>query len=101
MLYRHDLPLWLGGLYLLMSLLTFISYARDKRAAERGQWRTSEIMLQLQALLCGWPGALLARQWLRHKSSKVSFSLVLWLMVLLNLAGLIAIVVQYFPIPLN
>ncbi|MGI2259274.1 DUF1294 domain-containing protein [Shewanella sp. GXUN23E] len=83
------MPDWLLGAYLLMSVITFISYARDKSAALKGRWRISELSLQLQALLCGWPGALLARHCLRHKSSKTRFSLVLYLMLLLNIALLI------------
>lgn len=84
-------PDWLAGIYLLLSLFTFISYARDKSAAKLGHWRLSEMSLQLQALIGGWPGALVARHWLRHKSSKTSFSIVLYLMVLLNICGLLAI----------
>ncbi|MCL1039368.1 DUF1294 domain-containing protein [Shewanella submarina] len=86
------LPDWVVGLYLLMSLFTFISYARDKSAAKLGHWRLSEMSLQLQALIGGWPGALIARHWLRHKSSKTSFSVVLYLMALINVCGLVGLV---------
>ena len=37
------------------------------------------------ALLGGWPGALLAQGWLRHKAVKTSFLATYWLTVLLNL----------------
>ena len=85
------LPDWVAGIYLLMSLFTFISYARDKSAAKLGHWRLSEMSLQLQALIGGWPGALMARHWLRHKSRKRAFSAVLYLMILLNICGLLAL----------
>jgi uncharacterized membrane protein YsdA (DUF1294 family) len=42
------------------------------------------------ALACGWPGALLAQQWLRHKSAKQEFRAVFWVTVVLNVAGLVA-----------
>ena len=86
---------WLGKLhyfvlagYAGLSLLTFIVYASDKQKAKNGRWRTPEATLQLMALIGGWPGALLAQHWLRHKSKKRPFLFVFWLMVLLNLAAL-------------
>lgn len=70
--------------YVFASLLTFIMYAKDKSAAKNGSWRTPESTLHLLALLCGWPGALIAQQTLRHKSKKESFRFVFWTTVLLN-----------------
>jgi len=40
------------------------------------------------ALLGGWPGALVAQNRLRHKSSKMSFLVVFWATVLLNCVAL-------------
>ena len=57
-------------LILLMSLLTLVVYAWDKRQAIRGGWRVPEARLHLLELCGGWPGALVARQWLRHKTQK-------------------------------
>lgn len=82
------LPRWVGGLYVAASLVSFVAYALDKSAAERGAWRTPESTLHGLALLGGWPGALLAQQWLRHKSSKQDFRRVFWATVMLNVAAL-------------
>lgn len=79
--------IWLA--YPLMSAMTFMAYWRDKEAAQQGSWRTSEKTLQTLALACGWPGAVLAQQWLRHKSSKASFQAIFWLVVVLNVAGVL------------
>ena len=84
-------PLWLGGVYLGLSLITFAVYALDKSAAERGQWRTPEKMLHLLALAGGWPGALLAQQFLRHKSVKPAFRVVFWLTVGVNVMAFIGV----------
>jgi len=84
-----DLLPWLAALYALASVACFIAYAIDKRAAIRQQQRTPERTLLLLGLAGGWPGALLAQQWLRHKSSKTSFLAWFWLTVVLNLAALI------------
>ena len=79
-----DVPSWVFSLYAVMSLLTFFAYWKDKAAAQAGRWRTPESTLHVLALMGGWPGALLAQQWLRHKSSKRAFRTVLGLMVLVN-----------------
>lgn len=80
-------PLLLAVIFLLFSLLAYGAYAKDKAAAIKGQWRVSENTLHLLSLLCGWPGAILAQQRLRHKTQKRSFLSVFWLTLLLNLGA--------------
>ena len=82
------LPPMLLGLYAVVSLVAFAAYALDKSAAQGGHRRTPENTLHLLALLGGWPGALVAQNRLRHKSSKVSFLAVFWATVLLNCVAL-------------
>jgi uncharacterized membrane protein YsdA (DUF1294 family)/cold shock CspA family protein len=77
------------GLYVIASFATFLWYAKDKAAAQNGNWRTPESTLHLMSLLGGWPGALIAQQKLRHKSKKQSFRIVFWITVLLNCGGFI------------
>ena len=84
-------PLWVAGLYLLLSIATFIAYAADKSAAASGSWRTPESTLHMLALAGGWPGALLAQQFLRHKTTKQEFRQVFWGTVLLNWVGLVVL----------
>lgn len=84
-------PLWIAAIYVGMSLLTFIAYAVDKAAAQAQRWRTKESTLHLLALACGWPGALLAQQWLRHKSTKQAFRSVFWATVVLNVVGMVVL----------
>ena len=66
-------PITVAFVYLAASVFTFLGYAYDKSAAERRAWRTSEGTLHALALAGGWPGALLAQQYLRHKSAKAEF----------------------------
>ncbi|UPQ89699.1 DUF1294 domain-containing protein [Vibrio sinaloensis] len=75
--------------YLLMSVFTYLMFAWDKQAAQSGRWRTSENTLHMLSLLGGWPGALLAQFQLRHKSSKQPFKLILWITIILNVAGFV------------
>lgn len=71
-------------LYYVSSIITYGCYARDKKAAERGDWRTSESKLQLMSLIGGWPGALIAQMRLRHKTRKPSFLVQYWFNVIVN-----------------
>lgn len=77
-------PRWVLPGYAVLSLATFCAYWQDKRAAQAGHWRTPESTLHALALLGGWPGAIVAQQWLRHKSRKVDFLGRFWLTVLGN-----------------
>ncbi|MDA8454862.1 cold shock and DUF1294 domain-containing protein [Acidovorax sp. GBBC 3334] len=81
-------PLWMFGLYAVMSGVSFLAYAVDKASAMNGGWRTRESTLHLLALAGGWPGALLAQQFLRHKSAKAEFRAVFWVTVVVNAAAL-------------
>jgi uncharacterized membrane protein YsdA (DUF1294 family) len=78
-----------GAAYLAMSAICFCSYALDKSAARRGERRTPESRLLVLGLLGGWPGAVLAQQWLRHKTVKQPFRQLFWCSVAVNLAGFV------------
>jgi uncharacterized membrane protein YsdA (DUF1294 family) len=82
-LHRRGLAVPWGAAYgLVLSGITYWTYARDKRRAQEGEWRVSEARLHLLELLGGWPGAWLAQRRLRHKSAKGGYLLVFWLIVL-------------------
>ena len=76
--------------YMALSLLTLLVYAFDKSAAVSGRWRMSEKALHLFSVAGGWPGALLAQQLLRHKTSKQSFISIFWLTVVINIGAFVA-----------
>ncbi len=75
---------WIGALYAVASLITFLVYARDKAAARAGRWRIQESTLHLLAVIGGWPGAILAQRLLHHKNRKTSFQSVFWATVAVN-----------------
>lgn len=86
------LPAWVMGGYGLMSLVCFVVYGQDKSAAQvEGRRRVPESTLLMLGLLGGWPGAIVAQQLLRHKSSKASFRARFWLSVLGNVVGFVAL----------
>jgi uncharacterized membrane protein YsdA (DUF1294 family)/cold shock CspA family protein len=84
LVWAGKLPAFVFGLYLALSTAAFIAYSVDKSAARNHQWRTQESTLHLLGLLGGWPGALVARQVLRHKSKKESFRAAFRLTVVVN-----------------
>ncbi|MEO6115544.1 MAG: DUF1294 domain-containing protein [Pseudolysinimonas sp.] len=81
---RWQVPWTIAGIYVVLSILTFVLYAADKRAAQKGRWRTPENTLLLIGLVGGWPGAAIAQQALRHKTKKLSFRRFFWSTVILN-----------------
>lgn len=82
--FTAGMPIQVLYVYLAVSIITFIVYAFDKSAAQKGAWRKPESTLHALALIGGWPGAMIAQQTLRHKSSKRSFRVVFWVTVILN-----------------
>jgi uncharacterized membrane protein YsdA (DUF1294 family) len=66
---------------LALSGFTFLAYRKDKRRAEAGEWRIPESTLHFVGLIGGWPGAYLAQRTFRHKTSKTSFQVVFWIIV--------------------
>ncbi|MFP3342438.1 DUF1294 domain-containing protein [Halomonas sp. SIMBA_159] len=86
-----EIPTYISYLlawYVAVSVITYATYAWDKRAAIKKRQRVSEKMLHWLALVGGWPGAWCAQQQLRHKTQKTSFRRVYCVTVLLNIAAL-------------
>lgn len=81
----HRVPPYVPITYVLLGVITFFTYWKDKRAALRGGWRTPESTLHVLSLIGGWPGALVAQRVFRHKSVKGSFRVMFWASMILNL----------------
>ena len=74
---------WVAAYVAVLNLLTYWTYAWDKRRAKNDEWRIPEARLHFLELLGGWPGAFLAQRRLRHKCSKTSYQFTFWLIVFL------------------
>jgi uncharacterized membrane protein YsdA (DUF1294 family) len=81
-----SVPLVVAAWYGLASMACFVMYGLDKAAAGKGRRRTAERTLLLVGLAGGWPGAVVARQVFRHKSSKAAYQLPFWASAALNVA---------------
>jgi len=78
-------PLWVPAVYLTTSAGCFVLYAADKSAAIGGRWRIAERSLLALGFAGGWPGAIVAQQTFRHKTTKASFRSIFWASVVSNI----------------
>ena len=83
-----EVPALLLLAYAVLSGVALVMYRADKVAAQRGTWRTPEANLHAVALLGGWPGALVARPFFRHKTTKEPFRSIFWCTVVANCLAL-------------
>lgn len=77
---------WIILIYVAASFLAYYFYWDDKRRAKQNEWRIPEANLHFWALVGGWPGAFIAQQQFRHKTKKLSFLWVFWLIVIAHQA---------------
>ena len=79
-------------LYLVLTILAspicFMAYWIDRRRAAKDLPRVSWQMLQLPAMLGGWPGAVLGRSVCRREGDSFLFRVMLWLIIALHLAAM-------------
>ena len=72
----------IAGVYLIMSVIAFICYGRDKRLAKEKKWRTPEKVLLSLGFFGGSIGALAGMQIFRHKTKH-------WYFWAVNITGLL------------
>jgi len=70
-----------AAIYVVINIIAYLAYGRDKRKAENGAWRTPEKTLIIAAFL-GPFGAYAGMQTFRHKTQKLKFKLVPFFLVL-------------------
>lgn len=85
------LPMWM----IVVSVLAWLNYRSDKKAAEAGAWRVSETMLHTLELFGGWPGAFLAQRRYRHKTKKASYQAIFQSIVFLYQLAALDIVLDH------
>ena len=81
-------PAWVGLLYIIGGIASWLFYQADKRAAEKRAWRAPERTLHLADLAFGIIGGLLAQHVLRHKTYKPGFVMVTALITALHVLTL-------------
>ncbi len=78
-----------------MSVAAWLLYRHDKDRAATGKWRTTETELHGLELFGGWPGAFLAQRKFRHKTRKVSYQAIFWLIVFLYQLAALDMVMEH------
>ena len=74
------------GLVAVTSCACFIAYGLDKRRAAIGGRRVPERTLHVLSFLGGWPGAWLGQRQFRHKTRKLHFRILFWVVVVAHVA---------------
>jgi uncharacterized membrane protein YsdA (DUF1294 family) len=74
--------------YVVLNVLAFVLFARDKAQARAGGWRIPERTLLTVVGLGGFAGSFLAMRWLRHKTRHTRFWVAVALAAALHLAML-------------
>lgn len=69
---------------LTLSLITFILYGYDKAQACSFGWRVRERTLHMLEFLGGWPGALIGQHFFQHKTTKLSYQITFWFIVVVH-----------------
>jgi uncharacterized membrane protein YsdA (DUF1294 family) len=82
------LPFWVPVAYAVVSTVTFATYATDKAQAGANRQRVSERALHFLALAGGWPGAVVAQRYFRHKTRKPAFQVITWLIVAVHVLAI-------------
>lgn len=87
----HQVPLWLGMVYLFMGIASALLYRFDKAYALTGRWRVSETNLHVVDFSFGIIGGLVAQEVYRHKTVKPRFVAATWTIALIHVLGLAAL----------
>ena len=75
-----------------INVATALLYIYDKSIAGSGRTRVPEAILHLVELLGGTPAAFVAQRLLPHKIHKGSYQAVFWLIVAVQIVGVIALI---------
>lgn len=88
----QQIALATGAYVIAVNIGSAIALWLDKRRAATGQRRISEQALLVWALVGGWPLGIWVMRRIRHKTSKRSFQVQYVTAIVLNVAGVAAIV---------
>lgn len=83
------------GVLLVTNLTCFLLMGKDKKAAKKNEWRVKERTLFLSCALFGALGGVLGMSVFHHKTRHWYFRLFFPLMLVLQLAALIALGILY------
>jgi len=71
--------------YLILALVTFLVYAKDKHASRHSSERVAENTLHILSLFGGWTGGVVGQKILRHKTHKQPFKIIFKITIFINI----------------
>ena len=80
---------WLLDYLIAINIAAFVLYGYDKNAAQNSRLRVPERVLHGVELFGGTPGAFIAQRVFHHKTRKVSYRIVFWLIFAIQAAAVI------------
>lgn len=81
----------------LINLFTFLAYGKDKKCAQRGEWRIPEIQLHTLELLGGTIGAIAGQKIFHHKNKKKAYMATFFATIFIQ-AGIIGFILHYLKL---
>ena len=94
LLTQNLMPVMFGVYLGIVNVITFVLYAYDKAAAIGQRARVSEFSLHMWSLMCGWSAGVLAQFIFNHKTTKLSFRVQQWAVLVVNLVAVYLIAKQ-------
>ncbi|MCL9780843.1 cold shock and DUF1294 domain-containing protein [Vibrio sp. S4M6] len=83
-IYLLNYPIIVIDYLLLISGFTYVLYAFDKSLSSSDNWQVPELVFHVFTLAGGWPGAVLAQSFLRHRPLSLSYLPTFWFTVIAN-----------------
>jgi uncharacterized membrane protein YsdA (DUF1294 family) len=80
-----------------VNLFTFWAYGRDKRLAQRQEWRIPEVQLHTLELLGGTIGAIAGQKFFHHKNKKKSYMATFFATIFIQV-GIMVFILFYLKI---
>lgn len=77
-----------------VNIFTFLAYGRDKKLAQRGEWRIPEIQLHTLELLGGTIGAVIGQNFFHHKYKKKTYMATFFATIVIQI-GIIYLILRY------
>lgn len=75
---------YLSYYFIIINIINFILFAIDKQKAKKNQWRIPESWLFFTSFIGGSLGGLLAMNIMKHKTSKVTFLIIMPILAIFN-----------------
>ncbi len=92
---KNAICLFILGHIFFINFFTFLAYGKDKRSAQKGEWRIPEVQLHTLELLGGTLGAFIGQKFFHHKNKKKTYMATFAAAVLLQIGAIFYILLHF------